>query len=102
MTQELRKLADATLLTEQWYSANFLDAKIGNGEDAAYIAAANPAAILELLDKLEKAEKELSFLNGDLLYWTERAVGKGNANSDIEEAWERYEAFQRAAMEASK
>jgi hypothetical protein len=70
--------------------------------NAAFVAAANPAAILELLDRLENAEKELSFLNGDLLYWTERAVGKGSANSDIGEAWERYEAFQRAAMEASK
>ncbi|WNO05997.1 ead/Ea22-like family protein [Rhodoferax mekongensis] len=27
-------------------------------DDAAYIAAANPAAILELLDRLEKAEKD--------------------------------------------
>lgn len=37
------------------------------------------------------ASEELQFLTNDLLYWVERAVGKGNANSDIEEAYERYE-----------
>jgi hypothetical protein len=27
----------------------------------------------------------------NLLYWVERAVRKGHANCDIEEAWEEYE-----------
>lgn len=36
---------------------------------------------------------ELQFLRGDLLYWVDRAVEKGSANSDIEEAYQRYEAW---------
>jgi len=95
MTQELRKLAEAYA----WHSVH---GAATNGESVMGARDALHEAIEALMERLEKAEKELSFLNGDLLYWTERAVGKGNANSDIEEAWERYEAFQRAAMEASK
>lgn len=47
---------------------------------------------------------ELRFLNGDLLYWVDRAVGKGNANSDIEEALTRYEEWcaARTALENTK
>lgn len=52
--------------------------------------------------RLKQAAEELQFLTEDLLYWTERAVGKGNANCDIEEAWERYEEWckARAALES--
>jgi hypothetical protein len=101
MTQELRKLAEAASMHGHHIYTHPIDDNNWQANEA-WLEAANPAAILELLDRLENAEKELSFLNGDLLYWTERAVGKGSANSDIGEAWERYEAFQRAAMEASK
>ena len=46
MTQELRRLAEAVTQTTSM-SVN-----------TAYNAAANPAAILSLLDRLEKAEKD--------------------------------------------
>lgn len=46
-----------------------------------------------LIKALEAEREELRFLESDLLYWVGRAVSKGNANSDTEEAWERYEAF---------
>ena len=51
--------------------------------------------------RLKRDAEELSFLYGDLLHWTERAVGNGNANSDIEDAWGRYEDWMkaRAALE---
>lgn len=42
------------------------------------------------IERLESSDDELRFLNEDLLYWVDRAVDKGNANSDIEEATARY------------
>ncbi len=72
MTQELRKLAEAATVGI-WKASGFdvnskehgwatianteLDYD-GMAENAAYIAAANPAAILALLDRVEKAEKD--------------------------------------------
>jgi hypothetical protein len=51
----------------------------------------------------EETAQELSFLNGDLLYWVDRAVSKGNANANIEDSYERYEAWiQRRAAKESK
>jgi hypothetical protein len=50
--------------------------------------------------ELEKDSEELSVLGSDLLMWVERAVEKGNANNDIEEAYERYNKWvcEHAAM----
>jgi len=76
MTQELRKLAEAATVgvwKASGFSVNSKEhgwATIANteldydgmAENAAYIAAANPAAILELLDRLEKAEKDAARL----------------------------------------
>lgn len=80
-------------------------------EDADFIAAANPAAILELLDRLEAAETEqhrLSeclrlansnaeyferqwYLRGDALEAAERdAANLRNAVEDAAEEWARY------------
>lgn len=50
-------------------------------------------------EALRKDAEELKFLECDLMYWVERAVDKGNANSDIEEAFERYRAWWRARQE---
>lgn len=60
MTQELRKLANEWIERE----CDEGDIRFEGGSTSinklmrAYIAAANPAAILSLLDRLEKAEKE--------------------------------------------
>jgi hypothetical protein len=81
MTQELRKLAEAATQGE-WhqtptsgiYQGRMIvtddrAACIGEThnanatENAAYIAAASPAAILELLDRVEKAEKDAARLD---------------------------------------
>ena len=43
------------------------------------------------IEALRVEVEELAFLEEDLLYWVERAVRKGNANCDIEEAFVRYE-----------
>lgn len=58
-------------------------------------AQAYAAPLIARVAELEKDAAELSFLAQDLLYWVDRAVSKGNANSDIEEAYERYEQWQR-------
>lgn len=50
--------------------------------------------------RLRKDAEELAFLGEDLLYWVDRAIGKGNANTDIEESYARYEAWQAARREA--
>lgn len=52
------------------------------------------------IERLRKDAEELAFLDEDLLYWVDRAVGKGNANTDIEEAYARYEAWRAARHEA--
>jgi hypothetical protein len=81
MTQELRKLAEAATQGE-WhqtppsgiYQGRMIvtddrAACIGEThnanatENAAFIAAANPAAILELLDRVERAEKDSARLD---------------------------------------
>lgn len=54
---ELRKLAEAT--TEgSWYTELNIAPRIGSSVDAAYIAAANPAAVLSLLDQIESLQAE--------------------------------------------
>ena len=77
MTQELRRLAEAATQGKRHYWVNKraggTHVQLSAGEndlccrieiasttraDIEYIAAANPAAILELLDRLEKAEKD--------------------------------------------
>lgn len=56
------------------------------------------------LDTLKADRDELIFLRDDLLYWVDRAVDKGNANSDIEEASRRYDKWlqDRAAIDAAR
>lgn len=89
MTQELRKLAEAATQgiwnhiqrgISRWHGERIevdLDplcdfSRIQNGcvhpyknayENAAFVAAANPAAILALLDRVEKAEKDAARLD---------------------------------------
>lgn len=57
------------------------------------------------LEALRADAEELKFLEEDLLYWVDRAVSKGNANCDIEEAFGRYETWlndRHAAMQSEK
>lgn len=56
------------------------------------------------LNTLKADRDELIFLRDDLLYWVDRAVDKGNANSDIEEATARYYEWlqDRAAIDAAR
>ena len=87
MTQELRKLAEAATQGEWKWDGNVCDydpynespwlvdakdsyppilggqIKCTNTANAAFIAAANPAAILALLDRVEKAEKDAARLD---------------------------------------
>lgn len=42
-----------------------------SNNNTAFITAANPAVILELLDRLEAAEKELDKLWTEVIYWRE-------------------------------
>lgn len=76
----------------------------GMAENAAYIAAANPAAILSLLDRLEKAEKDAERLDwleastdmhgfchsgyGDFRYYAHQQDGCKTARQVIDEAME--------------
>ena len=50
------------------------------------------------IEGLRKDAEELRFLESDLMYWVDRAVSKGNANSDIEDAYERYEQWLAARI----
>lgn len=122
MTQELRKLAEAAT-QGKWKSSGFsVNSKEhgwatiantefdydGMAENAAYIAAANPAAILSLLDRLEKAEKDAARLDYlqqglsvELLYY-----GGPNPDFRIGGRWLTTDSDLRtaidSAMEASK
>lgn len=54
------------------------------------------------IEALARDAEELAFLKNDLLSWVDRAVEKGNANSDIQEASERYDQWlktRHAAMQ---
>ena len=66
--------------------------------DTQWLAIAKDMA--ERLEAAEREVEELRFLDADLLYWVDRTVGNGNANSDIEDAYGRYEEWRnkRAAM----
>jgi len=80
MTKELRKLAEAAT-QGKWESEDtrlYFPCLIGgfdlrhgqNGKaNAAYIAAANPAAILDLLDRLEKADALVKAIKTDRHDW---------------------------------
>lgn len=54
-------------------------------EDAEFIAAANPAAILELLDRLEKAEKDAAVAIGMLADWCVAVDQNGTGWDDWDE-----------------
>ena len=127
MTQELRRLAEAATQGE-WTSENVrgagiqmrvpykgttrmtftevfraLPEKEWDAElwaNAEYIAAANPAAILELLDRLEKAEKDAARYR----WLRDGCDEKGNAASHIAANCYGMEwnALIDTAMEASK
>ena len=62
---ELRKLAEelhpwAHTGMKQWFAANALHLNFGfSPENAAYIAAANPATVIELLDTIEAQAKQI-------------------------------------------
>lgn len=79
-------------------------------ELADKLAAGRVQDVSEIEDEIRRLDRantdmaaELQFLASDLLYWVDRAVYKGNANSDIEEAYERYEQWlrNRAALTSS-
>ena len=115
MTQELRRLAEAATVGI-WKASGFdvnskehgwatianteLDYD-GMAENAAYIAAANPAAILALLDRLEAAEK-------DAARWRYALEIGGNQTMnwlDVYDDWDGdgdFTAQIDSAMEASK
>lgn len=116
MTQELRKLAEAATVGI-WKASGFdvnskehgwatianteLDYD-GMAENAAYIAAANPAAILALLDRVEKAEKD-----AERYRWLVDADMLSSPSVDMADAFSKYtgsalDAAIDAAMEASK
>lgn len=82
-----------------WCDAKNIDiatvCKIYDGTDAsnsAYIAAANPSAILSLLDHIEQQEAEIARLHSSLA----GAVQHG------EQGWQRYESANRMSMNQQK
>lgn len=64
----------------------------GSYEDAAFIAAANPSAILSLLDKIDAQEKEIAELHTSIA----GAVQHG------EQGWQRYEAANKMCLNQQK
>ena len=48
------------------------------------------AQLAEKRKPLTDTEKAVKNAQNNLLYWVERAVDKGNANTDIEDAMEEY------------
>ena len=119
MTQELRKLAKAATVgvwKASGFSVNSKEhgwATIANteldydgmAENAAYIAAASPAAILALLDRVEKAERllfELREAAAAVVSNEEHAFSGGMRKyAEGSQTWQVYEDL-RIAMEASK
>lgn len=70
--------------------------------DAAFIAAANPAIVLALLDELEAAEKRIAELERKEQHSERQSVidalaGSGEEWSDIEEYMQKWDAERAAA-----
>ena len=82
-TKELRKLAEAATQGEWeaegalvWEREGLSIASTHNSkcaENAAYIAAASPTAIIEILDRVDAVEKMLKSEQEYGIYWRERA-----------------------------
>jgi len=130
MTQELRRLAEAATQgpwiaagpsygdpMPRYYNAVVTDtdgpiededicSNTMTSEDALYIAAANPAAILSLLDRLEKAEKD-AFRLVWAMNWMRMSIhDQGFAKHVLERGgtgdYSDCVTYIDAAMEASK
>lgn len=107
MTKVLRKLANEWIERE----CDEDDIRFDGGSTStnklmrAYVAAANPAAILELLDRVEKAERLLSELReaaAAVVSNEEHAFSGGMRKyAEGSQTWQVYEDL-RIAMEASK
>ena len=72
-TKELRKLAEALQHNYLWYSVDDINDDEIDPDDAAYIAAASPTAIIEILDRVDAVEKMLKSEQEYGIYWRERA-----------------------------
>lgn len=85
-----------------WVSEALIEAASVEARDAQWME--RITALEAEIAAMKPDADELRFLNGDLLYWVDRAVGKGNANCDIEEAFARYEEWcaARTALENTK
>ena len=98
-TKELRRLAqaatprvghackyqDAHWLREghvDFENADLFIASERPQEDAAFYAASNPSAVIELLDRLEAAEKELAELRSSMKFRTS-LIGRTEAERDV-------------------
>lgn len=69
---KLRKLAEATT-KGSWYTELNIAPRIGSSVDAAFIAAANPAAVISLLDQIQTLQAENERLNESLLEHRKRS-----------------------------
>lgn len=73
-----------------------------NDNDASFIAAANPATVLALLDELEAAEKRIAELERKEQHSERQSVidalaGSGEEWSDIEEYMQKWDAERASA-----
>lgn len=103
----LREAAEKAISEEgeTWWSEEQLASDYGlalHKADAKFIAAANPATVLALLDELEAAEKRIAELERKELHSERQSVidalaGSGEAWSDIEEYMQEWDAARAAA-----
>lgn len=88
--KELRRLAEAAT-PEQWNAESIADMPGYIGfykEDCDYIAAANPSAILSLLDKIDAQEAIIAELH----------ISIAGAVQHGEQGWQRYEAANKMCL----
>lgn len=94
--------SDKEFLAEAVVWWGFSRQSIWREEDAKHIAAANPAAVLELLDELEAAEKRIAELERKEQHSERQSVidalaGSGEEWSDIEEYMQKWDAERASA-----
>lgn len=103
----LREAAEKAISEEgeTWWSEEQLASDYGlalHKADAKFIAAANPATVLALLDELEAAEKRIAELERKEQHSERQSVidalaGSGEEWSDIEEYMQKWDAERAAA-----
>lgn len=89
--------SDKEFLAEAVVWWGFSRQSIWREEDAKHIAAANPAAVLELLDELEAKDKRIAELERKEQHSERQSVidalaGSGEEWSDIEEYMQKWDA----------